>query len=278
VLPGGWIGDATYDNWIVITGDNSTGQLDGYVYSIEDPVNSPLPPGVTFTPDGHLVGMPTTPGDYVFSVCATSPAGERTCRDVSMHVGIPQPVPLPGGGVTPPLPPPEPPEDGVTPPLSPDCVFASGTINATEVLWMHGPAGSYPEDCVMEARYRFDIKRNGNAITGTATMTVLEVRDCWDVVSASVGQTSSAPITGTANGCLLKFSTREGMSAVDYTLVLTPWVEPSTPEGELSVESCHSPDTRCTCNSPDPRCPGERITDGEITGVNVETINWWATD
>jgi hypothetical protein len=34
-LPSGRVGDATYDNWLVITGDNSTEPLDGYVYSVE---------------------------------------------------------------------------------------------------------------------------------------------------------------------------------------------------------------------------------------------------
>jgi hypothetical protein len=279
VLADGSVG-YTQESWFVITGENGE-PLEGYAYSVEDPVGKPLPPGLTLSPDGKLSGLPASSGDYVFGVCATSPAGEKTCRDVPMRVSAPYvppatPHPLPNAPPT-------------TPPTPPPSETPLTSFKCSGITEMHSePYNTYlvmqgalddgcAEDCNQEKDYTFDIRLEGNKVTGTVTSTVLGVFDCEEGMSAFKGQTFAEPIysgtaTDTADGCKFTFSTRPSdMSAIDYTLT----VDPSG--GDLHIETCHSPDERCTCYTPDPRCH-EIEQEGYPGEGAISTMCWWATE
>ena len=45
-----------------------------------------------------------------------------------------------------------------------------------------------------------------------------------------------------------------------------------------TLETCHSPDERCTCDEPDPRCPGGVDSDGNPVPGHIDTVNWWTGD
>jgi len=258
----------SYESWIVITDENGA-PLEGYTYSVEDP--SSLPPGLTLSSDGKLSGLPSKPGDYVFGVCATSPAGQRTCRDVPMHVSAPS-VPSPHASPSA-SPSPEPSETPEQPATCGD-VTVLETEPYDTVLWMHTEDNMCPyEDCSMEMEYTFNIKFNGTAVSGTVTSTKLRLEDCPSSMSAYAGQTLIEPITGTREGCVLKFSTQAEMSATDYTMTLKP---ASNFDFGLSIKTCHSPDERCTCYTPDPRC--SEIEQAGYPGEGaISTQCWWET-
>ena len=253
----GWVGDSTYSVWLVITLENGTDATEGYTYSVE----GELPPGLTLTPDGHLTGMPTTVGDYTFSICATDAAGGKTCREVPMHVGMPTPYPtyIPSASPTP--------TPSATPTAGPVGIF-DGSWEGTVTLMMYGPEGSFPAGCSMQNKYTFNIWHisGESQFSGNAEATMVGGNCGWMTPSSLFGQTSAAPITNVkVNGQTGTFSTGQ----TDYTITV------SGNTATIWIETCQSPDPRCTCDSPDPRCPAEEIDPGVFTPVHESTDNWW---
>lgn len=252
-LSNGQIG-FSYDAWFVIVLEDGTEAAEGYTYSLEDPENAPLPSGLTLAEDGHLTGLPASQGDYTFTVCATSPDGVKSCRETTMHVGMPQ---VPSASPTP----------SATPTTGPIGIF-DGSWTGIATLYMRGPEGSFPAGCHMKENYTFNIWHisGENQFSGNVEATVLEVVGCWPEVSALVGQTETVQMgSKQVNGQSARFSAGQ----TDYAFTV------SGDNMIVDLETCQSPDPRCTCDSPDPRCPAEEMLPGQWTDVHQETINWW---
>ncbi len=137
---------------------------------------------------------------------------------------------------------------------------------------MNGPEGSFPANCIVEQFVQFDFIQSGTALKGNMASTVTKVTACDPAIPQSfIGMKTTGSISGTVNGATVKFSSEDkaNLGASDFIGTF------SDDSMNLKLETCKSPDTRCTCKAPDKRCPGGYNEAGMPIPGHLETINWW---
>ncbi len=151
----------------------------------------------------------------------------------------------------------------------------SGRWTGTLKEELHGPEGSFPPGCNVEQAVLFEFSQSGSVLSGTTTNTVTKINGCSPIMPSSlIGMMTTAKLSGTVSGSSATFSyeDRANLGAADFTATFSE----DTISGK--VETCHSPDKRCSCNAPDPRCPGGFNKDGMPAPGELKTVNWWTGD
>ena len=91
------------------------------------------------------------------------------------------------------------------------------TGDGTEIL--HCPDGYCEDGCVVEQYVQFDFHRNGNALSGTVTTTLVGTACTTSVPSSMIGTNATGQLSGTIRGDAATFSTVDyaNLAAADYT-------------------------------------------------------------
>ena len=173
-------------------------------------------------------------------------------------------------------------------------VFAPLPENAT-VEWegaateyLNGPEGSFPEGCAVEQEVDLEIRTGGTELEpdqfdGYVTTKLTKIINCSAIMPDSlIGTGASAPIFGAINGSTVTFTSEDAahLGFADYSANISMYDVDGTPGYDMNgtLETCHSPDERCTCDEPDPRCPGGVDSDGNPVPGHIDTVNWWTGD
>lgn len=192
--------------------------------------------------------------------CVFCPAGRKCVGDVCGEIQcLPEEDSSPDGGDTGPVP------SGLT-----------GRWVGKVTEYLHGPEGSYPVGCNIEQAVEFNFLQTGSGLGGMMTTTITKINGCDPVLpQSSVGFSATSQLSGSVglSGATFSYHDYANLGAADFTATVLDDVM----AGEL--ETCHSPDPRCTCtsypNDIDERCPGGYDGNGMPLPGHLETVNWW---
>lgn len=113
----------------------------------------------------------------------------------------------------------------------------TGVWELTSETKMIGPEGSFPEGCRMLQKFQLNLTETGNGIIGVATNRLTRTTGCG-IWSVDIATPDNAQVAGSFSVPAIKFS----MGTTDYSGTLS-W-------GNMNgtVETCHSPDARCSAS------------------------------